>query len=178
MSAIINAPQPTSVTYLFQAGTVSTLFSATALPASSAWRQSQVVGVQGARQLGLWLKYDAAGTSGLPNVVVMASSEKDQPALGDDSWFEFSLRDVALGTPTAFTGTLPTGYDPTTGELRNLLNVKGPVIRPMPAASAAGKIRQFVSVDVGLVKWVYVMAQEIGAAGTPGTLSVGFNICE
>lgn len=171
---------PGDTKWLFDDAGTSTLFGASILPASNAWRRSEIVGVAFARTMGLWVKYDAhaSTTAGYPSIVVLASSEADQPAAGDDAWFELSQRDDALGTAAALAGTLPTGADFSAGPLRNVLSVRGFTIKPMAAVGNSNKIRQMVALDITQVKWIQVMASEVGDTTNRGTLSLGVNISE
>lgn len=171
---------PGDVRWLYDDAGTSTLFSASALPASGAWRRSETVGVAFGRTLGLWVKYDASAstTAGYPHIIVLGSSEVSQPASGDDSWFELPLRDDSLGTAAALSGTLPTGADYSAGPLRNALVVRGFTTKPMAAVGNSNKIRQLVAFDITCVKWVHVIASEVGDTTNRGTLGLGINISE
>lgn len=151
-------------------GGTDTLFAAAALAASGAWTRSSVVSVEGVRKLTLLVDYDAGAIGGYPGIVCLGSCEIDEPAAGDDSWFQLSVWDGSV-TAGALSGTLPTGADYTLAQPQGVAIAYPLAIRLTAATNATDEYRQAVTVDVTPFRWFHIIAAEVGVTATPGTLS-------
>lgn len=153
------------------AGT-NTLFSASALPASGAWRASEVFNIQVARSLMLEVFYNAhaSTTTGYPELLVKVSNAEEAPATGDDVWNVLSLKDDLVSGTAALTGTLPTGTDFTADPLNNAQLIRGGLFRTSPAAANSAKIREPFMFNVQGWRWCQVYAHEKGDTTNIGTL--------
>ncbi len=156
----------------------TTLFNATALPASGGWRRSQNIDVRGIRSLGLWIKrtIDASGGTGsAPEFAVLASAAASEPAAGDDSWFALPC---VTGTVTAATpsGTLPTGADYTASPPWSYDTGRRFLLRLDAPANDADASREGPYVyNVLHAKWVHIIAHEVGDTSNPETLDLYVN---
>ncbi len=150
------------------------LMGASALPASGAWRNSQVFSVAAADELSLGIFYDAAAgtTTGYPEVRVRLSNAGSPPATGDDEWVEITLRDDLAQSPAALTGTLGTGIDESSGPLRLPLVVRGLALRTMAATANSDKIREGWVIKVRAWRHCQVCVHEKGDTANPGTCTI------
>ena len=157
-------------------------FNETALPASSAWRQSEIIGVELCRRATIRLSYDASAstTTGYPLIMVLCCGEKIDPAtgvaplVGDDVWHSPMITDGSI-TATATTGTLPTGADWSNGPLYGYQIFRPLVVQPPAAVANSNKIRAKFTIDVTDEYYMYIIAQEKGDATNRGTLTLWVN---
>lgn len=156
-------------------------FAATALPASSAWRRSELIRVQFLRRVTVRCSYDASTSSGgYPLIQVLVTAQQQEPTtLGEpletaDIWHSPAITDGSI-TPTAMTGALPASTVWTNGPLVGLQSHLPLVIKPAVATASTSKIREKVSIDVTDDFWMFVIAQELGLAANPGTLKIWVN---
>ena len=148
-------------------------FNAAVLPASSAWKYTEVFNVTRARLLLLAVFYNAhaATTTGQARVRLLASNELAEPAVADDSWVEVSIRDDLEGTPAALAGAMGTGVDITATELRNVLTSRGLSNLVPQALANSAKIRHPLVFDVSVYRWCCVSIQETGDTTNRGTVT-------
>jgi hypothetical protein len=156
-------------------GAPTTIFTSAALAASGAWTRSDIVSVEGARRVVLEIDYDPAGTSGYPVIVPLVSNTVAAPAAGDDSWFQMPVWDGSV-TAGALTGTLPTGADYTLSQPQGVAITYGLAVRLSAAAGATDEFRQALVLDVTPYRWFHFIVAEVGATGTPGTLSALYSL--
>lgn len=157
-------------------------FDATTLPASNAWRQSEMIGVKLASRVTFRLSYNAhaSTTTGYPLLMVLACGYELDPAtglaplIGDDVWHSPMITDGSI-TATATTGTLPTGADWTNGPLLGLQVHRPLVLQPPAAVANSDKLRMKFTVDVTDDFYVYIIAQEKGDSTNRGTLKIWVN---
>lgn len=157
-------------------------FDATALPASGAWRQSEMLNVEHMRRVTFRLSYNASAstTTGYPLIQVYACGYPLDPAtgleplIGDDVWHAPMITDGSV-TATTTTGTLPTGADWTNGPLFNLQSQRTLLLKPSAAVANSDKVRQKFSVDVTDDFFVYIIAAEVGDTTNRGTLKIWVN---
>ena len=157
------------------------LFNASALPASGAWRRSETLFVGGMRRFGLWVFADAdasGGTGAYPQIIVLGSAASTEPAAGADSW---TMLPVLTGTvaSTAFgSGTVATGADYTLTPAGNMDTAAPLIVQLRTLAADTDKIRVGpLSYNVELVRWVHVIAAEVGDTTNPVTLNLYANCC-
>ena len=155
------------------------LFNAAVLPAAGAWKRSEILSVRGMRRFGLWVFADSdatGGTGAIPQIVVLGSAASTEPAIGADSW---AMLPVLTGviTATAFsTGTIASGADYTLTPT-GAMDTAAPLIVQLRAMAAdTDKIRIGpLSYNVELVRWVHVIAAEVGDTTNPVTLNLYAN---
>lgn len=173
-------PQPLpAVSLLDSAGAA---FNATALPASSAWRQSEMLNVKSLRRVTIRLLYNAnaSTTTGYPLIQVwccgipLDTSTGLEPAIGDDVWYAPMITDGVV-TGTATSGTLPTGADWTQGPLYGQQIHRPMTLQPPAAVANSDKLRMKFTIDVTDEFLMYVIAQEKGDSTNRGTLSILVN---
>jgi hypothetical protein len=149
-------------------------FDAAVLPASSAWRYSEVIPVQAARELALQVFYagHASTTAGQARLQVRVSNAATPPAYdATKDWSELTLRDDATGTAAALAGSLGSAWE-SAAPLRNVLRILG-LSMQMPAASGASE-----KTDPGIVfndaawRFVQIRMQETGDTTNRGTVTL------
>lgn len=158
------------------------LFSATALPASQAWRRSEMLNVEHLRRVTLRFAYNASAstTTGYPLIQVyccgipLDTTTGVEPLIGDDVWFSPMITDGVV-TATATTGTLPTGADWSNGPLFGQQIHRPFVLQPPAAVANSNKLRGKITVDVTDEFFLYVIASEVGDTTNRGTLSIVVN---
>lgn len=159
-----------------------TAFDNSVLPASSAWRQSEMLNVERLRRVTFRLSYNAhaSTTTGYPLIQVFACGHPVdpttgvEPLIGDDVWHSPMITDGAI-TPTATTGTLPTGADWTNGPLYGQQIHRPLVLQPPAAVANSNKLRMKFTVDVTDDFFVYIIASEVGDPTNRGTLKIWAN---
>lgn len=170
-------PQPLpSISLLDSAGAA---FSATALPASGAWRQSEMLNVSKLRRVTIRLAYNASAstTTGYPLVAVLCcgvpldATTGLEPLITDDVWY-FPMVTDGVVTATATAGTLPTGADWSNGPLFGQQIHRPFVMQPPAAVANSNKLRMKLTVDVTDEFFLYVIASEVGDATNRGTLTI------
>jgi len=171
-------PDPGVWQSLYDDAGTTTSFGATALPASGAWRASEVFSVASARTLLLGVFYNAHASTvtGYPEFYIKVSNADSAPATGDDSWVELTIRDDTLQAAAAMTGTLPSGQDATAGPLRNPVFLRGILPRTNIAVANSDKIRQAFVFDVTPYRWCQVTAHEKGDTTNIGTLTLNASL--
>lgn len=153
-------------------------FNAAVLPASQAWLYTEIFNVSRARLLSLFFAYNAhaSTTTGQAKVRIMVSNADAAPAFGDDSWYEVQLPNDTNGTAAALVGALGTGWDATTGPLRNVRSLLGGTFLLPAAVANSDKIRQSVVVDVTAFRWCIIAVQEFVDTTNRGTVSIGASL--
>lgn len=173
-------PQPLpAIALLDSAGAA---FDATALPASSAWRQSEMLNVERVRRVTIRLAYNASAstTTGYALVQVYCCGKpKDattgaEPLITDDVWYSPMITDGVI-TATATAGTLPTGADWSNGPLFGRQIHRPLVLQPPAAVAHSDKLRMKFTIDVTDEFFVYVIASEVGDTTNRGTLKIEVN---
>lgn len=162
------------------AGT-NTLLSASALPASGAWRRSEIVEVTRLRRLALEISINysaSAGATAYPVIIPMVSSSVlppiDQsvaPDKSSDVWFPPAITDGSV-TGTANSGTLPTTTNFTNGPLFGEQVHRPLRIRPPTSSANSDKVRMVVALDVTHARWFQLIAAEVGNTAQPSTLDI------
>ena len=174
----VPAPLP-ALTLLDSAGAA---FNATALPASGAWRQSEMLNVTRLRRVTIRLAYNAssATTTGYALVQFLCCGipldplTGAEPLIGDDVWYSPMITDGVV-TATATAGTLPTGADWSNGPLFGQQIHRPFVMQPPAAVANSNKLRMKLTLDVTDEFFLYVIASEVGDATNRGTLSLIVN---
>lgn len=148
---------------------------AAALPASAAYRYSEVFSVEAARLLALQVFYaaHASTTTGQPSIQVRVSNAATQPAYDDaTSWSELCVRDDLLGTAAAIAASgLGSAWE-TVGPVRNILTSRGTIFRPSPAVANSDKIDWAGVFDVTAWRWCQIRIAETGDTTNRGTPTV------
>jgi hypothetical protein len=148
---------------------IAIIYNSATLSASGAWTRSSIVSVIGVRRITIFADYDPAATSGYPVIVPLVSNALEQPAAGDDSWFQMPVWDGSV-TAGALTGTLPTGADYTLSQSQGVALTYGLAVRLAGASAATDEYRQAITLDVTPYRWFHFIAAEVGATGSPGAL--------
>lgn len=172
--------QATAWRQLYDDAGTPALFNASALPGSGAWRRSEILDVRGFRRFGLWVFADSdstGGTGALPQIVVLGSAADTEPAIGADSWTMLPVL-TGIVTATAFSsGTLPTGADYTAAPTGAMDTAAPLIIQLRAMANDTDKIRIGpLSYSIELVRWVHVIAAEVGDTSNPVTLNLYANL--
>lgn len=173
-------PQPLPMVTLNDSA--GALFSATALPASGAWRQSEILNVKSLRRVTIRMAYNASAstTTGYALVQVYCCGEPldpttgVEPLIGDDVWYSPMITDGSI-TPTATAGTLPTGADWSNGPLFGQQVFRPLVLQPPAAVANSNKLRMKFTLDVTDECLIYIIASEVGDPTNRGTLSLLVN---
>lgn len=151
-------------------------FSAAVLPASSAFRYSEVFSVRDARFLALQVFYaaHASTTTGQALVQVRVSNEEAAPAFDASlAWSELPITDDALGTAAALAASsLGTGVWETVGPLRNKQTVRGGSFMIAPAVANSDKIDIPLVLRVEAWRWCQVRVAEVGDTTNRGTVTL------
>ena len=176
-----NFTRETAWRQLYDDAATPALFGADALPAAGAWRRSEILSVSGFRKFGLWVFADSDATSGtgaLPQIVVLGSAAEAEPAIGADSWTMLPEK-TGIITATAFSsGTKPSGADYTLTPTGAMDTVAPLIVQLRAMAADTDKIRVGpLSYNVELVRWVHVIAAEVGDTSNPVTLNLYANVC-
>lgn len=148
-------------------------FSASPLPASSAWLFSEVFSVSRARFLALQAFYaaHASTTAGQARLQVRVSNEDTAPAFDAAAvWSELPLPDDALQTAAGLTGTLGTWE--TAGPFRNIARIRGHVAMLPAAVANSDKIDWAAVYDVTAWRWCQIRVQETGDTTNRGTVTL------
>lgn len=170
--------QETSWRRLYDDAGTPALFNATALPAAGAWRRSEALDVRGMRWLGLWVfrSIDASGGTGsYPEIAVLGSAAATEPAAGDRLW---TVLPVTTGIMTAATpaGTLPTGADYTLSPPWSYDTGRRFLLRlDAPANDTDASDEGPYVYNVTMLKWLRIMAHEVGDTTNPETLDIYVN---
>lgn len=164
---------------LFDDAGTPALFNATPLPAAGAWRRSEILSVRGARRFGLWVFADTdatGGTGSYPQIVVLGSAADTEPAIGADSWGMLPVL-TGIVAATAFgAGTLPTGADYTASPTGAMDTAAPLIVQLRATALDTDKIRIGpLAYNVELVRWVHVIAAEVGDTANACTLNLYAN---
>lgn len=166
-------PDPGLAQSLDDSSGTGTAFSASVLPASSAWRHSEVLPVAPARFLALQVFYaaHASTTTGQAKMQVRVSNN-DRPATDDsNAWTELTVRDDLLGAAAAIAGSLSPAVE-TAGPLRNPMTVRGAVYILPAAVANSDKINVGFVFDVTGWRWAQVRMQETGDTTNRGTVTL------
>jgi hypothetical protein len=156
-----------------------------ALVLTAAWVASDIVRVEQARRLTLYVAYaaDASGTANRAQIRVMATAEDDadgsSPEVADDVWYAPALVD-STPTATLLTGTKETGATVTTTQPEHAVIVARPMAITLGEPSDAGTdvYRMCLTFDVTPYRWLYVAAKELGDtdAGDLGILGLKYSL--
>lgn len=154
------------------------LFNGSVLPASSAWRRSEILDVRAQRLIGLWIfrTVDATGGTGsYPQIIVYGSAADTMPAhTSTTAWTALPVT-TGIMTSVTPTGTLPTGA----GSLAPPWSYDSGrrfILRLEATANDADVPNEGPYVyRVDLVRWLYVCAQEIGDASNQEKLNLYVN---
>lgn len=153
-------------------------FNTAVLPASSVWLRSEIFDVRAARQIGLWVFRtvdSSGGTGSYPQIIVYGSAAETMPA--HTSTTAWTALPVTTGIMTAVvpTGTLPTGAGSLAPDWSYDVGRRF-ILRLETTDNDADVPNEGPYVyNVGLVRWLYICAQEIGDASNQEKLNLYVN---
>lgn len=158
-------------------GTAESIFASAALATSGAWTRSDIVNVERFRTITLFVDYDpdASSTAAYPAIVGLVSNSQEEPAAGDDEWYQIPVWDGSL-TAGTLAGTLPTGADYTIAQDQGVALVYGLAIRLAASSAASNEYRQAIVIDVAPYKYFHFIVAEVGDTTNPGTFSALFSL--
>lgn len=153
---------------------------------TAAWIATDVVSVEQARRVTLFLAYaaDASGTANRAQIRIMCAAEDDPsdgsaPEVADDVWYAPTIID-ATPTVALVTGTKETGATATVVQPEHAVVVARPIAITLGEPSDAGTdvMRYAITIDVTPYRWLYCACKELGDtdAGDLGTLGIKYNL--
>lgn len=153
------------------------IFASAALAASGAYTRSSIISVDAARFISLQCDYDphASSTAGYPMIVPLVSNADDEPAAGDDSWFQMPITDGTL-TAGTLAGAVPSGADYTLAQDQGVVTVYGLAVRLAASQANTNEYRQAVDLDVTRYRWFHFIVGEVGDTTNPGTFSALYSL--
>ena len=149
-----------------------TAFDAVPLPAGGAKVRSEIVQLEPTYEsrdyFGLWLRYTCAAIGGAPHLRVRVSGKREAPAYDDDSWANAGVTDGVVTGATAFAGGTA---------VNGQVIIQADLVKLVPSTNVAVQEPIVVPIRLGVARWLFVEAAEIGITATPGTLRLGVSCC-
>ena len=172
---------PTPQLAVYDDAATPALFDATALPASGAWRRSEIFDCGQCRTIKLRGKYlaHASTTTGAPRIRAWATGPTatgTPPGYSTSGvlWVPASVTDGSI-VATAQTGAVPSGDAYTAGPLWALQAFAPLFIAPPAAVAHSDIIPGAVTFDVSADCYFFVEAQEFTDQTNRGTLTIAIN---
>ncbi len=137
------------------------LLASTALTTNPGGAVSSIVSVNGGTEVTLWIKASADAASAYAQMVVNLSGLAAAPALGDDSWYQPAIADLAP-TDALLTGSVPTGADYTIAPEWGVIKLRPLVLRTIDSDANTDEIRMAITIRLPRgARWMYLFAEEV-----------------
>lgn len=154
--------------------TQSLLTAAVALTGAD-WTYCDVVRVDEARDIAIFLDFDPAAGSTVAQgaLSIWVSNEAEEPAAGDDSWF--APVEFEAVTPAVLVGDVPSGADWTKTPEFALRTARGLVVRTEAADNATDEYRLAIPLNVAPYRWLLLAYADLGDTDAPGTFIIKYS---